>query len=65
MNYSEIETRYSLGNVDFNLNYLKEENWRIIKSTLSPLLKLKKVKMVYFHLIIKEISLPMHQSITI
>ena len=25
MNYNEIESKYSLGNIDFNINYLKEE----------------------------------------
>ena len=25
MNYSELETKYSLGNMSFNIDYLKEE----------------------------------------
>ncbi len=44
MNYSEIETRYSLGNVDFNLNYLKEDKLADNKEYFKSSIEIKKGK---------------------
>ena len=44
MNYSEIETRYSLGNVDFNLNYLKEDKLTDNQEYFKSSIEIKKGK---------------------
>ena len=54
LNYSEIDTNFNLKNIDFNFSYL-EENKITDKKYLKSKIEIKKEKMVYLHLVIKEI----------
>ena len=44
MNYNEIESKYSLGNIDFNINYLKEEQISDPKEYIKSSIEIKKGK---------------------
>ena len=44
MNYNEIESKYSLGNINFNINYLKEEQISDPKEYIKSSIEIKKGK---------------------
>ena len=44
MNYSEIESKYSLGNINFNINYLKEEQISVPTEYVKSSIEIKKGK---------------------
>ena len=54
MNYNEIETKYSLGNMSFNVNYLKENKISDEKEYVKSSIEIKQGKMACLHLIIKK-----------
>ena len=50
MNYNEIESKYSLGNIDFNINYLKEEQISDPSEYVKSSIEIKKGKNGLFSL---------------